>query len=129
MEAVKQALTGKGLTRIYSDFAEFKWVLQHVAPSLHNDAHFILNALEAINDSEDRRADIVMRFAAEDLRADRRFIADTLSYTPRAVLYASDALRCDQEFLLAAIAQNSKVFDHVPFELRIDGEFRIRARR
>ena len=49
MEAVKGALKNQ-IEPI--DFELFRWVLQHVAPSLHNDAHFILNALEAILSQE-----------------------------------------------------------------------------
>ena len=109
MEAVKGALKSQ-IEPI--DFELFRWVLQHVAPSLHNDAYFILNALEAINNRQDPRVDMVMSFAAEELRAHRRFIDAALSYTPRAVLHASDELRCDQEFLLNAIARDFVVFGY-----------------
>ena len=126
LEAVKAALTRKQ-QHYRTDFELFRWVLQHVAPSLHNDAYFTLNALEAINNRQDPRVDMVMSFAADDLCAHRTFIDAALSYTPRAVIHASDELRCDQEFLLDAIARNFSVFGYVPVHLRSNKEFRNHA--
>jgi len=61
-----------------------------------------------------------LKFASDELRADREFMLEVFEQTPLAFLHASDKLKADRGVVVAAVTQDSRALECASKELQAE---------